>query len=213
MRLIGLAGRAGAGKDSVADVLEDLYGFRRFSFSDALYEEVADAFGVTIDSLKDRALKEAPTEALALRHCRDREFVACVRNLGVLEADIGIIPRSPRWVLQIWGTEYRREQDPDYWIRKAAATYEAALASGVAGLVNTSVRHGNEVDWLRSCGADIWHILRSCGAEPVIAHSSEAGIPRRAGDVLIINDGTLDDLAERVEKVMSCRGILMAVGW
>ena len=74
MILIGLAGHAGSGKDSVADYLVSRYGFVKSSFSDALYREVAAAFGLPDESLlRDRATKEVPTELLAAKKCSRSE--------------------------------------------------------------------------------------------------------------------------------------------
>jgi dephospho-CoA kinase len=57
--IIGLAGKAGTGKDTIADYLVRKYGFVKFAFSDALYQEVQDAFGLEDqDLLRNRDTKE-----------------------------------------------------------------------------------------------------------------------------------------------------------
>lgn len=130
MQVIGLHGPARAGKDTIADYLVSQYGFLKFAFSDALYREVAAAYGLPDESLlRDAATKEATTERLSLDRCNDREFVERARN-AVVEAHQGLVfpmavGLSPRWILQQWGTEYRRAQNPDYWIEQADLWMEA----------------------------------------------------------------------------------------
>ena len=51
MKLIALCGAAGAGKDTVADALPA----RKLAFADALYREVAEAWGV--DTAHSRILR------------------------------------------------------------------------------------------------------------------------------------------------------------
>jgi hypothetical protein len=64
-----------------------------------------------------------------------------------------------RQVLQVWGTEFRRGQDPDYWVRKAAdAIYWQPGTRRIDPLVFTDVRFQNEIDMLRDHGFLIVHV-------------------------------------------------------
>lgn len=60
MKLIALCGAAGAGKDTVADMLP----LKKLAFADKLYEEVAEEFNVTVPWLRDRDIKDNPQPSL-----------------------------------------------------------------------------------------------------------------------------------------------------
>ena len=62
MKLIALCGAAGAGKDTVADMLPA----RKLAFADALYREVAQAWGVEQHVLRCRETKEKPQSRLVI---------------------------------------------------------------------------------------------------------------------------------------------------
>jgi hypothetical protein len=126
-------GLRGAGKDTAAGFLI-AQGWHRIAFADALYLEVADAFGVTLDFLSRRETKETPQPELAFANCKDQLFIAVMLTraglrLGVDGRKIAAFlrkPRSPRQIMQYWGTEYRREtfQD-DYWRAQVAKFIKA----------------------------------------------------------------------------------------
>lgn len=60
MKLIALCGAAGAGKDTVADMMP----LKKLAFADKLYEEVAEEFNVTAPWLRDRVIKDNPQPSL-----------------------------------------------------------------------------------------------------------------------------------------------------
>lgn len=211
MIILGLAGPAGSGKDTAADYLSRRYGFVKFSFSDALYREVALAFNLEDESLlRDRATKEVPTERLALCMCDDIAFVDLARRLAnddMLTATDGA-PLSPRQILQWWGTEYRRKQDPNYWIKEAdrwlkglhrVFPYPEQMPQH---FVNTSVRFENERAWVQSfANGNVWHLHRD-GADPVHAHESEAGLRVLDGERELWNNHTIDYLEMGVDQLL-----------
>ena len=210
MQLIGLAGPARSGKDTVARRLVEAHGFRQFSFSDALYREVSEAFRVSVEFLQDPRIKDTPREEMALRNCFNEEFVRLAtveldnqtkRSFGVYLYPTGI-PLSPRWILQTWGTEYRRAQDPQYWIKRADEWLDRAINYGAVNFVNTSVRYPNECQWIHWTGGKVWHISRpDC---PVVrAHSSEVPVPFKQGDQRIVNGGSIDQLWTAVTYLLS----------
>ena len=47
--IIGISGKAGSGKDTVADILVKEFGFKKFVFADALKEMVMKHFGLTYE--------------------------------------------------------------------------------------------------------------------------------------------------------------------
>lgn len=130
--LIGLAGKAGAGKDSAADTLCRTFCFHRHSFAAPL-KSMAKELGLTDAQLHDPALKEAPIDWLD-----------------------GITPRR---ILQTLGTDWGRAMiHPDIWLRIAERTIRITFGD----LVITDVRFDNEARLIRALGGQIWHIHRTC---------------------------------------------------
>lgn len=204
--LIGVSGVAGSGKDSVGDVLVKKYGFQKFSFSDQLYEEVSKAFDVRIEDLKSRSLKEVPNDHLKLKYCRDSGFTRalshalfCTKGYGY-----GGVPMSPREILQLWGTEYRRHQDPNYWIKRSKDWFDALPPGSRA--VNVSVRFPNEMDWIHAEGGVCARVVRP-GYEPINAHSSDRLLVDGHFDFIIVNhrdlvylESAVDEFVKRSQK-------------
>lgn len=203
--IIGLTGFAGAGKDSVADALIEKLKFSRLSFADALYNEASKAFGVDIEWMRDRTNKETPHPVMSLLHCKDFDFIETLCKDAECENSSEWMrkPRSPREILQKWGTEYRREQCSSYWVDQAEALINEHENNDV---VFTDVRFKEEADLIRSMGGVIVRVDR-IGINAVNDHSSEQYAKHGFVDYLIENDGTLDELAtlsaELAEKINS----------
>lgn len=179
MKLIALCGAAGAGKDTVADMLPA----RKLAFADTLYREVAEAFGVTVEWLKDRDRKDVPQPELALNKCRDDGHRA-YRWKGM---DLNA-PRSPRRILQWWG-DYRRAQDPDYFVK---------AVQPVGDTVITDVRFPNEAAMVRQLGGQIWQIKRPGYEAGGTGHASDTAGGEFGPDRVVVNSGSVEDLRAAV---------------
>jgi hypothetical protein len=177
MQLIGLNGPAGSGKDTIAEYLRDHHGFATLSFAHPVYAGVSAAFGIPIEQMKDRHFKEQP---------------------------IWWIGKSPRQLLQLFGTEFGREMvAKDIWLRVAKNTLDEVCYlrdkdSAPCRVVISDVRFDNEAEWVRNLGGVIWHIHRP-GVQPVAAHVSEAGVSFETGDEQVVND----EIAETHRQVDS----------
>ena len=176
-RIIGLTGPAGSGKDTVAALLRVHCGYTSMAFADALRGEVADAFCVPAQLLLERDTKEHALSALALHRCMDPNFEAFViaahqrQGLGMVDTTA---PRSPRQIMQWWGTEYRRAGAPNYWVRAAQKRVTDMHRWGHAHrFVMTDVRFQNEADLVREYGGQIWQIVRPDLAPIEGGHPSE----------------------------------------
>ena len=193
MQLIGLTGRAGCGKDTIADFMVDTMGFIKVAFADPIRDGIKAMLGITQDDISNRANKEATIE-----------WLGC----------------SPRHAMQTLGTDWGREMiHPDVWLRITARRVQKLMAlpdsHHVAGVVISDVRFENEADWVRSAGGSVWHIKRDqSGLTGTAArHASEQEIPRHANDRIVYNDrspeetfefvGELIDIEERACKAAS----------
>lgn len=195
MLIVGLTGRAGAGKDTAADILCEQVDAARFAFADRLKAEAAAAFRVDARLFSRRDLKEAPIRQLALARCTDEAFVAFAgHELGMLG------PLKPRTIMQVWG-DYRRGQDRDYFVRPANHARLVALNAGRQAMVVTDVRYPNEAGWIAHRAGVLWKIERA-GLPPVNSHASEWSIQELRADAVIRNDGSLDDLRRAVVDLL-----------
>ncbi|WP_028451885.1 deoxynucleotide monophosphate kinase family protein [Chitinilyticum aquatile] len=183
--IIGLTGLAGSGKDTVADHLCAVHGFARLAYADKLREEVAHAWGIDLQPLLTRENKEIPTPVLALANCQCSRFKLAMYQLLISDADDPndpatdekwhlelTQPRSPRWIMQRWGTDFRRAWFGDSYWRDALAHQLADISGPV---VITDVRFDDEAIQLSQLGGEIWHITRP-NLAPVEGHASERGI-------------------------------------
>lgn len=212
------AGSAGVGKDTVADYLEEKYGWQKFAFSDQIYAEVAAAYGLDDESLlRDRETKDTESHLLALRYCTDPGFVETAysvlhtQRLGYI-GEMGRLPLSPRWVLQVWGTEYRRAQDALYWIKATDRWLSAQREVGYPEhrcqyYVNTTVRFENERDWIKNWpdspwSGQLWHVRRPTTTAPP-DHVSERLLPVHEGERELWNCGTIDTLYKAIDLLMT----------
>ena len=169
MRLIGLAGKAGTGKDTVAAYLKEQYGYDRYGLADPIKSMLRQIL-VLFDN---PALKELPHPLFG----KSPRYMA--QTLGTE-----------------WG---RNLIHPDLWLICAGQAFEwLQKQPGFVGIVISDVRFENEAAWVRAQGGQIWHVLRPSAA-PVEAHVSEAGVGYVEGDEVINNIGSIEDLQQKIE--------------
>lgn len=199
----GLHGHAHSGKSTVAALLAQR-GFTEIGFADPMKRFVGEIFGV------EERLLWGPSE---------------LRNRPSPELGYA----TPRKALQLLGTEWARSFHPDAWINYLLRTADKieeiqrtgwsvpvynpktglSVAPGhgpiVRGVVVSDVRFQNEADLLRAAGYRILHMQRDAPprqAESWQSHASEAGIPVEEGDLVLDNNGTLEELEERVQALV-----------
>jgi len=173
-KIIGVTGRAGAGKDTVHKILDE-------QFADYPLNRLAFA-----DLLKDSAMA-----SLGLKYQSANAF----KQSGSIRIKIGDtkFEMSGREYLQRYGAEAHREIfGKDFWID---AAFER-LQKGVT--IVTDVRFDNEAAAIHEFGGMVWKIERSGNEITESQHSSEQGVSDALIDQFLINDGTINDLRTQV---------------
>lgn len=165
---IALSGFSGVGKDTVADLLVTHLGFRKVAFADALRGEIAAAFDIDVAFLAQPETKHHPITALAMRRAPLGFLGAVALTIGneartpsghLLDSWLDQ-PRSPRQILQWWGTDYRRRQHDRYWTRILMKRLVELQRDGVDRFVITDCRFANEADAIHAIGGVIWQVTR-----------------------------------------------------
>ena len=208
--IIGLTGPAGSGKDTIADLLATHAGFTKMAFADTLRTEVMLAFAIDASFLTQRETKEMPMRCLAIGRCLDEGFVArmiVMHTLNSLPLDLDA-PRSPRQIMQWWGTDYRRHQAADYWVSAFLKRARYLLGQRLTRcIVVTDCRFLDEVDAVRiALGGQLWQVWRDGVTVAPGSHVSEVTGAEFRPDVVINNSHELKHLQERVLEAYGASG-------
>lgn len=185
-QLIGITGKAGAGKDTIGQWFEE-EGFYPYQFSEPLKKVCAEAFGIYIGNFRGTL--------------QEKEAIDQYWNV------------SHRQMLQYVGTELFRTHmeelipgvGSDFWIRRAYKEYERVKNSAHTGMVITDVRFKNEGDLIVKNGGLLIEVVRDgLPAVGIAGHVSEAGFDKSSyGDAyaLLSNNGSIAELWDHVEHV------------
>lgn len=138
VKILGLAGQQGAGKDYICDKIQRHMtpnGFRRMesphvvlrmAFADILRGEIEDILQMD----ERHTVWEKP------------------------------YPAEVRWLLQQWGTELRRSQDLDYWVKKALDKMNTYPQPPNLWVI-TDVRFPNEQKLIEDAGGIVANVIAS----------------------------------------------------
>ncbi len=202
--IIGVCGFIGSGKDTIADYLVNFHEFRRESFANTLKDAVSAVFGW------DRTMLEGRTKAA-------REWREQVDPWWAKRLDMPNL--TPRWILQYWGTEVcRKGFHDDIWI----ASLENKLRNSPDDVVISDCRFPNEIKSIRDAGGIIvwvkrgelpeWYdiaVQANQGNNVAIndlkmkkIHASETAWVGTDFDVVLDNNGSIDDLYDEVRSLV-----------
>ena len=173
--LIGLVGRKRSGKDTVADHLCGAYGFKKMALATPLKEACKIMFNLTDDQVNGD-------------------------SKDITDARYGVTPRG---LLQILGTDIVRNYLPtvvsgitdSFWIDRMMENFEA----GYKNIVITDVRFPNEADAIKEHGGYLIKLVRNTGYTDT--HESEAYIDDISCDVILFNNGTIEDLKHTIDNL------------
>lgn len=183
--IVGLQGYAGVGKDSVADILVEDFGFTKLSFSDAVH-----------------AALMALNPIITIDNWGTHRYADFIHAYGYVRAKEYL---EVRRLLQRMGTEVGRQIiGEDTWVnfvRDELVEWPGAVPQD---FVIANVRFVNEAQMIKSTADDLDTMgflvtINRPGFGPVNDHASE-DLPV-VPDFQVSNDGSLQDLRTTVNRL------------
>ena len=111
--------------------------------------------------------------------------------------------KSPRELYQKLGTDVARSIDVNVWVKGAEIFKKENPGRSI---VITDVRFSNEAYWIRNQGGIVVYLnSETRGIREHTEHSSENGMKGSDVDIIIQNDGTINQLHEKIEELKSER--------
>lgn len=175
--IIGLTGFAGSGKDTAYNALAGALPsvrFERRAFADLVKQSAMRALG--IDPQHAEEFKRRGRLTIHFGHDRYAEL-------------------SGREFLQRYGTEAHRDLfGHDFWTNLIISP---DVLPPDAVTVVTDVRFDDEAERIRGLGGEVWKVVRP-GNPSTDPHATEAGVSPELVDRYVQNDGTVDELADKM---------------
>ena len=183
--IIGLIGRAGSGKDTVADFLVNNHDFTKLSFGKILKDVISIIFGW------DRELLEGDT-------LESREFRETIDEWWSKELGFSVTPRK---MFQMIGTDVMRKHfNQDIWVlvlKKKLNDYSIKNKN----IIITDIRFINEYNMVSEIGGKMIKIIRT--NMHTYNHSSENNIDNFKSDFIINNNSSIENLYNKVRTIMN----------
>ena len=171
--IIGLSGYAGAGKDTVADILVARYGYDKRAFADPIRKGL-----YAINPMIDTAVR--------------LQDVVDEYGWQVAKGNPEV-----RRLLQVFGTEFAKEQfGKDVWVKLATESLNPEER-----VVFSDVRFREEAAAIIRLGGTVWRIDRK-GVGPVNEHISESNMTGWKFDNILRNNFGKDELEAMVVSTM-----------
>ena len=212
--LIGITGKAGAGKDTVGAILKDKLNMDTYAFARPLKNTIntlfswddRHAYGILKEEVVYTRVVHLSEIALILNTTfsnfveedsklhMQMNFFEVFRpylvfdNLGYAQWKI-----SPRKAYQLFGTDFARKLIKDtIWLDMAPKQ----------NVIITDVRFDNEANMVKDNGGILIQVLRNTKEIKENNHTSEMGVKDYLVDVIVDNDSTKKKLKEKIDKLL-----------
>jgi len=227
MTVLAFSGLSGVGKDTAAGFLVAADHYTAIGVADPLKRIVRDVFDFSVEQLWGPSeLRNIPSPRYPRLHTPTPDGVECVccENKLPFPEPCGL---TPRYALQLLGTEWGRYCYDDVWIDLALRTaatlrdkqregwnsYAYTVERGITekaavpleyGIAFTDIRFKNELAALKRAQVPVIRIKRPGYTEPRYNHPSETEqmeVPDDQFAYILENDGNLVDLASAVARM------------
>lgn len=184
--LIGISGKAGAGKSETTRFLREIHRYKQCSFAARLKTACSELFGL------------------------DEKYYSSHKS----EPIPGFEVVTARELYQFFGTELCRTLfGPHFFVWNEASYHKTAMFHKNSRVVYDDVRFQEEADWILECGGTLIHLTRK-GADGKVGipdHASEQGYQTTQSNLYrkgenyyeIENSGTVFDLGYQINKVLA----------
>lgn len=180
--LIGITGRAGAGKTTAAKYIESIHSLHRLSFASLLKKIAEELYPWFTDDQLYGQTKD------------------------IIDTKLG---KSPRRVLQLLGTEVGRLIWEDTWIDAVRRDIQKLRDDGAVGAVIDDVRFLNEMQMVNELDGTLWVIKRPLIDNNPIApiHSSESyeDVIDKYNHITIPNGDSIQELYYTIDSLFRLR--------
>ncbi|MCK9436751.1 MAG: hypothetical protein M0Q12_06035 [Synergistaceae bacterium] len=192
---IGITGPAQSGKDTVYGILKDIFGNKcqRFSFADKLKDSACTLLNISREQLEGLKIFDSVKFRLIL----DEDWGGPI-DYCYPDDDIMVEPFTMRTFLQRYGTEaHRNIFGKDFWVEQL---FKNVPDDNNMLFVITDVRFDNEAKAIKDRKGFVIRLTRNGTGN--MKHASEVPIDMDLVDVVIINDGSIEDLKNNILNVV-----------
>mgnify|MGYP003136604518 FL=1 len=192
MNIIGVCGKGGSGKDTIANYLVDYHHYNRVAAADAMKVDLCNYLDMDLETLEKIKNKEL---TLVDEYDTDVEF----RDYGSF---------SIRRFLQLYGMDMRYRIADTYWLERSIKEKVNELGTnGQTNIVVSDVRFEIEYDWIKNNGGSVIYVDGRTGlTKHQSKHVSEDFVNTTAKDkcdYVINNIGSLETLFRQVEDYLN----------
>lgn len=178
--LFGILGKKGAGKDTVSDYLVAKYGFRKRAIAAELKKIMRHLFHFKNNQLHGE-LKEVVDDNWDITPRHGMQFVGTLvrEHFGRLVKGVD----KNFWLVNL-----------EMWLNKCKNEH----------VILSDCRYQNEVDFVKSHKGIVIKIVRNKNDEIKDTHESEQGVDFvKKHDILIENNGSLQELYKKIDVIMN----------
>jgi hypothetical protein len=178
--LIGLTGKAGSGKTTACKYLQEKYpDLQLVNMKVAIIAEMRANFATLLEEIAHVYNIDSPTLWTVDRLFEDK-------------------PPLMRKLMQCYGGEVRRGDDPDYWVKQ----WKSFVSYTKGDIICDDVRFINEADAIKDMGGVVIRIVRE-DITDTGTHSTEAEMDKIEPDFTVIaKPGDLEGLYKQLEEVI-----------
>lgn len=216
--LIGLHGKPRVGKDTVAAYLIKKHNLLRYGPSVPVKDATAAMFDIPRHYLDDDNKKDQFDPFWKMTYRQMAQKVGKESSRDVFGDDIwmrhvelkwrGII--SPRDELTSHCAYCKHSvnfhtidapMDVGGCIKCNCSEYVPGTPYG--GMILADVRYANEIEWIKQRGGDVYFVVRDNAPKSSdTGHVVDAGLPLNLADIVIYNNGTIEELYEQIDLML-----------